>query len=827
MQTVLTIGGTAYAAVDRPGARIHLDRLRRDIRGGYDELAFSVYGGSPTQIWALGTAVSVTCDFGSGPSVKFSGQITDCSWGTGPFGWVQAYTCQGLKGLADRVAITAPDLTGNYVLNRQPDDPYYASTDTGLTVGQIFTRVLTIVSTAQALNAQGIGNYTGLPSAPVLPAATVADFALLTIVPPQPVQLGGENVLNILEQILSRWMPKYLVELKPDGTIRCKDTTDVTVFVPRTLTLPSTSGLGDHGVQWPRIRSSSARCATRLVLRGGPIAAVALLSTVNGTLEKAWSSTDQSAWTLYDFTQPKDAKDSGNASSVTGNSVTVQSTDATKTWGSNFWPGRQGVIILTNTVANGINVSEHRRITTNTALSGGGTSVISWDSSQPLSGAGYNKYTIVGTAGNRTDVGRLYNVRDPGTGNVGTATYIGAHLVTRSPIPLPWANNSKSVQIYYATALVVGGTVPVETPLGVEALPGTGQFRFVQPVVTPNGQPSKLNTGWPATVADGLPTDVQVLALYSRGANQVVVPPDVGGVPQYQGSAYAAHGVTITHTIDVPAYADQWDATAMTALAQQHLDSLKDTVYEGSGELLAEPTWDVLELNYALNYAIAGTTSPWSAMNAPVRGVTIEWPQGTGSRHRVSFEFSTLRRPFSGDDLYMHPSFTGQSIIGGLQGSIGTEMSIGAGPGSYEMPVGQDQGDFSPGELVREGPIGLPARRAPSRPEDMIEITPETGTERRRREAEQSERQGRPVDRREAEQAQAAREVSETLEAARTPVEAFNRGLRAQEVAQGERIQREAIARQEENRIADQHRQQNEIEAANAARRNDQEEGRS
>jgi hypothetical protein len=55
MITVLTIGGTAYDATARIAARIHLDALTRTLQG-YDELAFSVQGGSPVPTWPLGRA---------------------------------------------------------------------------------------------------------------------------------------------------------------------------------------------------------------------------------------------------------------------------------------------------------------------------------------------------------------------------------------------------------------------------------------------------------------------------------------------------------------------------------------------------------------------------------------------------------------------------------------------------------------------------------------------------------------------------------------------------------------------------------------------------
>jgi hypothetical protein len=688
LSSVLTIGGVGHNAASRIANRLRLDLFRRDIKGGYDELAFTLKGSAPDLAYPLGTAVSLALDFGlgGGSSTYFQGEITDVSWGVLGNQWAQAYTCQGLKYQSDRVPVTGPDLTGSYTLNRTPDDAYYVSADAGLNLGAMFKRLLEIQDTCDALDAIGIQYASTSP--PTLHATTLADLALLTIVPPQPITFAGESIFSQFDQHTARWMPKFVVEVTPTGIVRWKDTTDAAVFVPRTITLPGPGGAGDPGAMWPRVRASTARCATRLKLRGGPQVGVALLSEADGTLAPAWSSPDQSAWRLYDYTQPKDSKDSGTISSLTANTATVSSSDNTLTWASNSWPAKLGVVYLTNSVATGLALTEHRQLTANTALTAGGTSILTWDASQPLDSTGYNTYRIVANAGGKADVGRLFNVREPSTGNIGLATYIGAHLVVRSPIPLPWANNSRSVEIYYATAIVRGGSVPVETPLGVEALPGTGQFRLVEPDVLPNGDPSYLSsTGWPPDVAHGLPIDVQVLALYARGLQESVVPADVMGAPQYEGTAYTAMGLEVTKTIDVPAYVNQWDTVAMTALAQQHLDSLKDVVYELTAEMWAEPTFDIFTFNYALNYAIAGTTSPWSAINAPVRAVSLRWPQGEGAKHVITWEASTQRRPFAGDDLYLHPSFTGNGILSNL--SSGMDLSGLAGLTQDRLMTGE------------------------------------------------------------------------------------------------------------------------------------------
>ena len=48
----------------------------------------------------------------------------------------------------------------------------------------MITTVLFGNTNANALNAYGIGNYSGLPTTPALPSTTVADLAAMTMIPP-------------------------------------------------------------------------------------------------------------------------------------------------------------------------------------------------------------------------------------------------------------------------------------------------------------------------------------------------------------------------------------------------------------------------------------------------------------------------------------------------------------------------------------------------------------------------------------------------------------------------------------------------------------------
>src|SRR4051794_31839769 len=94
----------------------------------------------------------------------------------------------------------------------------------GRTVGQILTDVLTSVANATNMNSYGLGNYTGLPSAPALPAATVADLAALTVIPPRPCYVQGEKFGDSLDGFLQKHAPNHRMWLKPDGTLRFLDT---------------------------------------------------------------------------------------------------------------------------------------------------------------------------------------------------------------------------------------------------------------------------------------------------------------------------------------------------------------------------------------------------------------------------------------------------------------------------------------------------------------------------------------------------------------------------------------------------------------------------
>lgn len=664
MQTTLTIGGIPYTNAQRAAAFLTYDELTLSLEG-YGSFAFSEHRAAPAPSFDPWTEVSLSNTDG----VKYSGWVTDIqtTWGDGI---VHGYTVSSLKWVVDRyVAFEASDGTGLLRYNTSPEDVFGSPSDRGLTVGQIIERALTVVATATILDTVGVGGYTSL-SPPTLPSSTLAGLALLDVVPNSEVVLQGKGIFNVLSQLVVRWMPQFVLELLPTGEIAVKDLSSLTDFVPQSVTLPSRYGNADPVVGFPRIRCSVADVATRVLIRGGPEVEAAMLSLADGTLAEGFDATDKSNWTLYSFTQPGDASDSGTLSSVTSTSASLTSDDATAAWTSNFWANREGTIFLLNSVGTGITVQEQRAVTTNTSLTAGGSSTVSWDTNWPITNADFTNYRIVGGANGIVDTWRLYLVADPLTGDTGTDTFIGSHLVRYSPLEVKWANLTTTLGTHFSQGSVRSGTVPSELPEPVEPVPYLGGFRFKQPTVMVSGSESKLKRGSPTTVADGLPSDVKVLALYSKGPLTVASPPDVAGVPQYSGTAAAF--MHVNEVIDVPGWMWKNDAGSMQILADKHHASMSDVNYDvsfewgvGADDVL--PSWDWLDFGTSLNVFIEGMTSPWEAINAPVRSVSVKWGHAGGANpvQTLSFSASNRKKAFTGGDLYTHPQFSAGSAFGG------------------------------------------------------------------------------------------------------------------------------------------------------------------
>jgi hypothetical protein len=708
--TIVTVGGTTYTGGVGAGTRTAagfqaIDELTMHIDEGYDTLVFTIFDHGTLPPWTTGTPVSLSIN---GTTV-FNGDIDDFGTHQTNMGWAMQFRSLGLKKRADYVPVLGLDGTGIAAYNRSPTDPLYSPSLAGQSVGQIIASVLKVVPTATTLNALGIGAYTSL-TPPTLPAQTVTDLAALTVVPPTPVLLQGQNVYNACVDLCRNWHPKYVLWMQPDGTIRA---TNLFTMTANAFVIPNEAGAADT-VTWPTISRDTADCYTQVQIIGQSIVA-AVCSLQAGTLAIGWTSGQQSAWNITAFTQPTDSYDRGNLSSVTTSSCTVTSDFSTAFWATNFWTGRQGYISLVNPAGTGIFITDTRFITSNGALTAGGSASVTWDSTTPLDSLSFTRYVIMGESSPEALVGRSFLIRDPNTGATGVSTYVGSHLELRFPFPTSFSNNTgygggaggltttAVANIFWSKD---GNPPYISFPATIQVDQSLGGVIFTEPVVKPLAPPNVLANGWPASFSQGLYFDVQVVVPYNRGG-MVAQAPSSG----FSGTAFSVDGISRVLTLPIPAF-NYLNLTAnMVTLANEYLAVFQDAIVEGSISYRTFPTaFNPLVFPYALSLTTTGTTNWFDGLNLPVRSVTLKWPQGSGIQHQVDFQFSNRHRPFQGQDLYLRPlpGFSGDghlSLGQGDQFQGGDYSGLANLPPSISVP-----GDGGDGQIIMPMPQPPPAQ---------------------------------------------------------------------------------------------------------------------
>lgn len=614
MASVLKIDG---ATVGRGANRVVLDRLTLSLEG-YDVLEFSQVATILPGSYTAARSVELEVD----GATRFKGQIASSHYqavGSGPLRI--GYRAFGLEWLANRIPITGGDGTGTllYNLPREDDDyiPSLAGRSVGWILGDVFTRH------AAELAAIGVTGW------------EPADLAALTVTPRDPVHLSG-GLWGMVRALLSQWCNKYAAWIEPaDGKIRVAS--QLGGLTPLTLTLDA------DPITVESLSRDHSECYTRLVLRGGPDVQAAYLTSEDGGWAKGWTGPQEADWTYADYLQPRDSADVGAITAVGSTTLTVQSDEPAREWDANFWAGVAAEVVAYDPVATGITYSESRRIVSNTAMTAGGTSVLTLDS--PLNNSGYERYSIRGVYSDAAKVWRKLNV---------VPAYVRDHLVKRFSHDVPWSPVDGAVVMTRSAQAVVchsaGCSRPWnEWPVTFEVDPTTGSLWFHEPVVKPFSSMASLEAGTP----DGVPCEVKVQVPYSRGAMSITLP-----ASGHEGTAHTVDGLERTAYKEYPGWLDYRDRASYEQLAREVLDTLMDTVVEGSltyhGKLSA-----ALAKGVSLNLAGAGYATGFEAANATVRQVVLDYAPdgGSASEWTTRLMFSNRLRPFSGDRLYAHPGF--------------------------------------------------------------------------------------------------------------------------------------------------------------------------
>lgn len=558
-------------------------------------------------------------------------------------GWVLTYQCLGLKNRLDAFPHTDAN-TGidSSAYNLTPEDPNYNPARGGRTVGEILADVLTMTANAQAIDAAGIGNYTGLPSAPVLPTITTDDLALLTIIPHRPLYFTGEKFGSAaLDGFLQQWAPNVRYWIDRGGNHRFLD---LRTFTPQTLTM------GTDDIEPSELSRDIGDCFNRVVVRGQPIAVLPILKLSNGDLVEAFThdsfitnATAKAAWTPAQFRQPGAAQVVGTCTCGSTTTITVDPTDASVAWSANFWDQthQMGVITLSSSTVTDYTQFWSSRIVANAALTAGGTGTITIDN--PLPHTNFDKFTITGLSLGGAVVWTQYQVVN---------TDLWPRVAKQSTYPQPFISpNGNSAGLTSTKMGVVlwssNGSPPYNSfPLDFDFNPTTGMVRFKAPTWT------IANNAAPADVWVAIPIQTNPL--------QAIEPPDVAGVPQYDGTSYTVDGqVPKTLTVNADFWRDPGQLAQLQDYAADLLDSVKDAVVEGSivhYGMFEDALTFGLALNVAGDDGDGAYDTGWEDLDLPIVGVDLEWPVAGDDALdiRTSMQVSNRRAHYSAE-VFLSP----------------------------------------------------------------------------------------------------------------------------------------------------------------------------
>jgi hypothetical protein len=331
-------------------------------------------------------------------------------------------------------------------------------------------------------------------------------------------------------------------------------------------------------------------------------------------------------------------------------SVRVKSDDPTRTWAADAWDqasGRHGTIMLFDSLLPGVRAFATRRVVANTPLTAGGTSDLTVD--LPLEGTGYNSYKLHGQTGGGSVVWRRYRPTDPAVRAAMTAEPFSY------PFAYQWAEGLAAQLTSYPTGTVLystsGGGPFNAAPIPFDVDPVNGYLITQQPVVSLYGTPTALAQGGAAT--DGIPSDVRFLVGLYKG-DLVARAPATG----YQGTSHDVEGLSRTLRITVSGWRDPGQSANMALLAQEHLDSVKDTQIEGELEYVGR--WDAgLAFGVAVQIAGNGYTTGLEAIPLPVISATLAFNEtGGASLYTTTLRLSNKRGRNSSEEFLL-PQQTG------------------------------------------------------------------------------------------------------------------------------------------------------------------------
>lgn len=654
--------------IDLVATNTTVDLLVPFVKGGIPELHFTRIVQKQAALpdsWSL-----KPCTLTMSGTLRFAGDVQGYvdRW-MGGVGWIREYRALGLINRAGYIPVTdAVSLTDTSAWNLSGDDPNFVGSRAGQAVGQIVAAILQMATNAVPLASAGVGAYTSM-GPPTLPLATLQDLAALTIIPPWPVRISGERILQTLESFIQSLHPNSFLHVQPDGTIRILDSR---AFTPTTLTLGSDPRLG-----MPALTRDASDNFSQVEIRGNTLVQAAILQTqpwpgstaTDGGLQEDFAhdglnnAAAKAAWVPSDWSQPNQlgaAWDAGTCTVLDTTHIRVTSSNTSIAWGVDALAQGStellGQLILYSDALGGlIQQTWQARIIANTAMSAGGTSILTIDN--PVPNTSYGGYQIFAIAAGANIVGRKYKVTNPA---------IGAAMLNDFPYPVPYVTSTgTSATMVSAPAATVmwpafGTTPPYNTGIdGITLDPTNGIIWLDKPAQVVAGGLSSPPI-WPANVQVFIPVAVGTLAQYAPSPTT------------YAGTLFSVEGVRRTKVITVPEWKDYSNNLNMAQFAAEMLDSLKDVVVEG-----VVPYYGLLSAYLSPGNAVSiagnGYTTGWESLALPVVSAEIAFQSGeAGTSYLTTLHLSNRRGRYSSEN-FLRPNVSREQF-GGSGDSFGAGL---------------------------------------------------------------------------------------------------------------------------------------------------------
>jgi hypothetical protein len=625
-------------------------------------------------------------------------------------GYTYAYQAQGWEYHGNDIPVVSPfDGTGTITFNLGTTDTNYDPTYAGKTLGEMIRIVLEQEDTRASLQANRLGRYTSTTANGIttwsIDSRTVSDLTtdayLSAFRPTKSVTFEGDSLFDSIRGVLQNLAPNHVTWIEYEksasdpnnpnsapqtwGIIRFSDT--------RSRVETKTLTIGDDPA--PQLRRDYSNSFSRVVIKGGPNIQPVLLDKKNGDLVEnfavspwyANNTAAKAAWNLSVWTKtegqtvtgtalcrrPRTANeanssdpayiaDPGNAVLADPNWLYVDPSQNNLTWANNAWnqnsSAYQGFLYVTRTSNSTWQQLVNRQVVSNTNLTANGKSYLQLN--EPLPNTNFNNFTMVARNWPGLQTWRRYLI----TANTSEGKPIGRYAQPAFPTKIPWLKNdgtplsfveSGIAQVQYSSS----GNEPYQNAMcGFQIDRSTQSLIFDKPLVMFFGDQTSLNTG--GANVTGQPSNIRVLLPVSTSALTVTVPADTtaGNVTtaNYNGTSSTIDGINRTMYVNYSQWISEDDKGIMSQWGREILDSVKDTVIEGTAYRYSyDPVFRPCVGMAFVDPCHAN--NPLADYTTDIVGSLVKFNHGQNGEilYHTEYALSNKRAQYRGFEGYLHP----------------------------------------------------------------------------------------------------------------------------------------------------------------------------